>query len=69
MDIVELCKKYRQQGVVGIDLAGDESLNCDGNPDHRKAYEVRAVTSTENCKNNNCQGHNVGGRSCYLERV
>ncbi|XP_008317190.1 adenosine deaminase [Cynoglossus semilaevis] len=42
MDIVELCKKYRQQGVVGIDLAGDESLNCDGNPDHRKAYEEAA---------------------------
>lgn len=39
MDIVELCKKYRHEGVVAIDLAGDESLNCEANPDHRKAYE------------------------------
>lgn len=39
MDVVELCKKYRHEGVVAIDLAGDESLNCEANPDHRKAYE------------------------------
>ncbi|KAM4563121.1 adenosine deaminase [Odontesthes bonariensis] len=39
MDIVELCKKYQNEGVVAIDLAGDESLNCEANPDHRKAYE------------------------------
>ncbi|XP_072222432.1 adenosine deaminase isoform X2 [Leuresthes tenuis] len=39
MDIVELCKKYQDEGVVAIDLAGDESLNCEANPDHRKAYE------------------------------
>ncbi|XP_024148013.1 adenosine deaminase [Oryzias melastigma] len=43
-DVVELCEIYRNEGVVGIDLAGDESLNCEANPDHRKAYEkaVRA---------------------------
>lgn len=43
MDIVELCKKYRHEGVVAIDLAGDESLNCEAYPGHRKAYEVRDV--------------------------
>lgn len=40
MDIVELCKKYRHEGVVAIDLAGDESLCSESNPDHRRAYEV-----------------------------
>lgn len=40
MDVVELCKKYRNKGVVAIDLAGDESLNCEAYPEHRKAYEV-----------------------------
>ncbi|XP_029290801.1 adenosine deaminase [Cottoperca gobio] len=39
MDVVELCKKYHHKGVVAIDLAGDESLNCEANPEHRKAYE------------------------------
>ncbi|KAM7411236.1 hypothetical protein PAMA_021294 [Pampus argenteus] len=39
MDVVELCKKYRNEGVVAIDLAGDESLNCEAYPGHRKAYE------------------------------
>lgn len=39
MDVVELCKKYRHEGVVAIDLAGDESLNCEANPEHRSAYE------------------------------
>ncbi|XP_017291400.1 adenosine deaminase [Kryptolebias marmoratus] len=39
MDIVELCKKYKDNGVVAIDLAGDESLNCKANPEHRMAYE------------------------------
>lgn len=42
MDIVELCKKYRQEGVVAIDLAGDESLNCEAYSEHRDAYEVSA---------------------------
>uniref|UniRef100_A0A673AUX2 Adenosine deaminase n=1 Tax=Sphaeramia orbicularis TaxID=375764 RepID=A0A673AUX2_9TELE len=39
MDVVELCKKYRHEGVVAIDLAGDESLNCEAYPGHRMAYE------------------------------
>ncbi|XP_022045520.1 adenosine deaminase [Acanthochromis polyacanthus] len=39
MDVVELCKKYRHEGVVAIDLAGDESLNCETNAGHREAYE------------------------------
>ncbi|CAG6021922.1 adenosine deaminase [Menidia menidia] len=39
MDVVKLCKKYQRDGVVAIDLAGDESLNCEANPGHRKAYE------------------------------
>lgn len=46
MDIVELCKKYRNDGVVAIDLAGDESLNCKANPEHRNAYEVGACSET-----------------------
>uniref|UniRef100_A0A667Z2A8 Adenosine deaminase n=1 Tax=Myripristis murdjan TaxID=586833 RepID=A0A667Z2A8_9TELE len=39
MEVVELCKKYHQEGVVAIDLAGDESLNSEACPGHRKAYE------------------------------
>uniref|UniRef100_A0A147AT74 Adenosine deaminase n=1 Tax=Fundulus heteroclitus TaxID=8078 RepID=A0A147AT74_FUNHE len=39
MDVVELCKKYQNNGVVAIDLAGDESLNCEACPDHQRAYE------------------------------
>ncbi|XP_061838798.1 adenosine deaminase [Nerophis lumbriciformis] len=38
-DVVDLCKKFRNEGVVAIDLAGDESLNCEAYPGHRKAYE------------------------------
>lgn len=39
MDVVELCKKYRNDGVVAIDLAGDESLNCEAYPGHMNAYQ------------------------------
>ncbi|XP_020383045.1 adenosine deaminase [Rhincodon typus] len=38
-EIVSLCKKYRNEGVVGMDLAGDESLNCKINSGHCNAYE------------------------------
>ncbi|XP_060692005.1 adenosine deaminase-like isoform X2 [Hemiscyllium ocellatum] len=38
-EIVSLCKKYRNEGVVGMDLAGDESLNCKLNSGHCTAYE------------------------------
>lgn len=44
MDVVELCKKYRKDGVVAIDLAGDESLNCESHPGHKRAFEVRKHT-------------------------
>lgn len=40
MDVLELCKKYQHEGVVAIDLAGDEILNSEGHPEHRSAYEV-----------------------------
>lgn len=48
MDVVELCKKYQHEGVVAIDLAGDESLNSEANPEHRKAYEVSMLTKDDN---------------------
>lgn len=39
--MVELCKKYRYQTVVGIDLAGDETIQGSSLfPGHLKAYEV-----------------------------
>lgn len=41
MEVFELCKKYRNDGVVAIDLAGDESINCKDFPLHSKAYKVQ----------------------------
>uniref|UniRef100_A0A8D0HC10 Adenosine deaminase n=1 Tax=Sphenodon punctatus TaxID=8508 RepID=A0A8D0HC10_SPHPU len=38
MEVVELCKKYQNNSVVAIDLAGDESLNL-SSPGHKAAYE------------------------------
>ncbi|XP_060628174.2 adenosine deaminase [Anolis sagrei] len=38
-EVVELCKKYKNDSVVGIDLAGDESICAETCPEHRKAYE------------------------------
>ncbi|XP_016074864.1 PREDICTED: adenosine deaminase [Miniopterus natalensis] len=39
-EVVELCKKYQQQTVVGIDLAGDETIQGSSHfPGHLKAYE------------------------------
>lgn len=43
MEVVELCKKYRDDGVVAIDLAGDESLNTQANPEHKEAYMVSVI--------------------------
>ncbi|XP_034269767.1 adenosine deaminase [Pantherophis guttatus] len=37
-EIVELCKRYKNDTVVAIDLAGDESVIA-ACSDHRKAYE------------------------------
>uniref|UniRef100_A0A8C1L6H0 Adenosine deaminase n=1 Tax=Cyprinus carpio TaxID=7962 RepID=A0A8C1L6H0_CYPCA len=39
MEVVELCKKYCKDGVVAIDLAGDESLDCKSYPGHKRAFE------------------------------
>lgn len=42
--MVELCKKYQQQTVVAIDLAGDETLEGSSLfPGHVKAFEVGPV--------------------------
>ncbi|XDV46041.1 hypothetical protein PO909_014018 [Leuciscus waleckii] len=38
MEVVELCKKYCKDGVVAIDLAGDESISSE-NTGHRRAFE------------------------------
>lgn len=38
--MVELCKKYWNNSVVAIDLAGDECLKVENSSEHRKAYEV-----------------------------
>ncbi|XP_030640618.1 adenosine deaminase-like isoform X1 [Chanos chanos] len=38
-DVIELCKKYCDDGVVGIDLAGDELMDTESYPGHRRAYE------------------------------
>ncbi|XP_053901576.1 adenosine deaminase-like [Malaclemys terrapin pileata] len=39
LEVVELCKKYQNNTVVAIDLAGDELLLAETFPEHRKAYE------------------------------
>lgn len=40
-EVVELCKKYRHQTVVAMDLAGDETIEGSSLfPGHVKAYEV-----------------------------
>ncbi|XP_008513782.1 adenosine deaminase isoform X1 [Equus przewalskii] len=39
-EVVELCKKYQQQTVVAVDLAGDETIEGSSLfPGHVKAYE------------------------------
>lgn len=47
MEIVELCKKYQHEGVVAIDLAGDELLCSETKPHHRWAYEVSGALFCE----------------------
>ncbi|GCB74099.1 hypothetical protein scyTo_0003186 [Scyliorhinus torazame] len=39
-EIVELCTKCQNDGVVGIDRAGDELTNAEVHPGHMKAYEM-----------------------------
>lgn len=65
MEVVELCKKYRNDGVVAIDLAGDESLNCEACPEHRKAFE-EAVKS---CVHRTVHAGEVGPPSVVKEAV
>ncbi|XP_051516944.1 adenosine deaminase-like isoform X1 [Myxocyprinus asiaticus] len=43
MEVVELCKKYSNEGVVAVDLAGDESMNCEACPGHKKAFEKAVI--------------------------
>ncbi|XP_051489266.1 adenosine deaminase [Apus apus] len=38
-EVVELCKKYKNDSVVAIDLAGDETLKVNNTSEHKKAYE------------------------------
>ncbi|XP_008939950.1 PREDICTED: adenosine deaminase, partial [Merops nubicus] len=38
-EVVELCKKYQNNSVVAIDLAGDETLKVENSSEHKKAYE------------------------------
>ncbi|XP_078275472.1 adenosine deaminase [Rhinoraja longicauda] len=38
-EVVCLCKKYRNEGVLGVDLAGDESIGTDTHSDHAVAFE------------------------------
>ena len=47
MDIVRLCEKYRDHGVVAIDIAGDENMVENGEPTdprHFEAFKVRQYT-------------------------
>lgn len=43
-EVVELCKKYRNNSVVAIDLAGDESLKVNNSSEHKAAYEVCLIS-------------------------
>ncbi|KAI1233339.1 hypothetical protein IHE44_0004511 [Lamprotornis superbus] len=38
-EVVELCKKYQNDSVVAVDLAGDETLTVEDYSEHKKAYE------------------------------
>ncbi|XP_063028308.1 adenosine deaminase-like [Melospiza melodia melodia] len=38
-EVVELCKKYQNDSVVGVDLAGDGTLKVEDYAEHKKAYE------------------------------
>ncbi|XP_072108187.1 adenosine deaminase-like isoform X2 [Mobula birostris] len=39
-EVVQPCKEYENEGVVGIDLAGDESMDCNSHPGHVQAFEM-----------------------------
>uniref|UniRef100_A0A8C7AVP9 Adenosine deaminase n=1 Tax=Neovison vison TaxID=452646 RepID=A0A8C7AVP9_NEOVI len=47
-EVVELCKKYRHQSVVAVDLAGDETIQGSSLfPGHMKAFEAVDTLKTE----------------------
>ncbi|KAG8447059.1 hypothetical protein GDO86_014490, partial [Hymenochirus boettgeri] len=46
-DVVELCKKYHHNTVVGIDLAGDEGLKSETYPGHLKAFKAVNLLKAE----------------------
>ncbi|XP_072862479.1 adenosine deaminase isoform X2 [Chlorocebus sabaeus] len=47
-EVVELCKKYQQQTVVAIDLAGDETIPGSSLfPGHVQAYQAVDILKTE----------------------
>ncbi|XP_029467697.1 adenosine deaminase-like isoform X2 [Rhinatrema bivittatum] len=39
LEVVDLCKKYHNDTVVAVDLAGDEALHSETYLGHRQAYE------------------------------
>ncbi|XP_050662504.1 adenosine deaminase isoform X2 [Macaca thibetana thibetana] len=48
LEVVELCKKYQQQTVVAIDLAGDETIPGSSHfPGHVEAYQAVDILKTE----------------------
>lgn len=49
-EVVELCKKYRNNSVVAIDLAGDETVKVENSSEHKKAYEVCLISFSKEMK-------------------
>lgn len=43
-EVVELCKKYQNDSVVAVDLAGDETLKVEDYAEHKRAYEVCGIS-------------------------
>lgn len=49
---MRLCDKFRDQGVVAIDIAGDENMVEDGTPTdplHFEAFKVMLVYACSKC--------------------
>lgn len=43
LDMVRLCEKYREQGVVAIDIAGDENMVESDEPTDPRHFEAFKV--------------------------
>ena len=43
LDVVRLCEKYRNSGVVAIDIAGDENAIETTEPTHQKHFDAFKV--------------------------